>query len=65
MPVGDEEGEGKESRNGAGCSPRRAHVLGPSISLLQVGILREFSVECFSRISISFPGVVFQGHGLY
>ena len=63
--MGDEVGEGKGSGNGAGCSPKGVHALGPSMSLLQVGILGEFSVEGFSRIVISFPGMVFQGHGVY
>ena len=35
------------------------------ISLLQVGFLGEASGEDLNRIFISFPGVSFQGCGLY
>lgn len=48
------------------------HTLGPAkffvlrvLSLLQVGTLGEGSEESFRRIFISFPGVFFQGCGLY
>ena len=56
---GEEEGEGK----GTVVASQRGPL--GFLSPLQVGILGEVSREGFSRIFISFPGVLFQGCGLH
>ena len=66
MPVGEEVGGEAGKGNGIGLLPRGgALCLEAFFSLLQVGLLGEVSGEGFSRICISFPGVLFQGHGLH
>ena len=67
MPVGEEARDKEGKGNGMGCSPLHWVLCLEfySLSLFQAGILGEVLGEGFSRIFISFPGVLFQGHGFY
>ena len=61
---------GKNGKGMAPAAPQRDSTcwvlcLEGSLSLLQVGILGEVSGKGCSRIFISSPGVLSQGHGLH
>ena len=69
VPVGKgvgEEGKGNETvYSPEGQCVHWILCLEVFISLFKAGILGEISGAGFSRISISSPGVPFQGHGLH